>query len=180
MQLGFGGPRADRAPGNEVGQIQRRQDVEILDAGRNAHVVELQQQLAADAQTLVDVVAVVEVRVVDQPFPADRGARFFKIDAHDDQQMLVELRTQGFEAGRVFERRFRIVDRAWTDDHQQAIVATVEYVLNFAARVEGGLRRVVAGGQFSLYFGRRGNRTDRIDAGIFGDGTHDAKPCCEA
>src|SRR3546814_18222886 len=79
--------------------------------------------------------------------------------------MLVELRTQGFEAGRVFERRFRIVDRAWTDDHQQAIVATVEYVLNFAARVEGSLRRVVAGGQFRLYFGRRGNRTDRIDSG---------------
>src|SRR3546814_15547338 len=99
-----------------------------------------------------------DLRVVDQPFPADRGARFFKIDAHDDQQMLVELRTQGFEAGRVFERRFRIVDRAWTDDHQQAIIAPVEYVLNFAARVQGSLRRVVAGGAFRLYFSRRGNR----------------------
>src|SRR3546814_14126128 len=96
-----------------------------------------------------------DLRVVDQPFPADRGARFFKIDAHDDQQMLVELRTQGFEAGRVFERRFRIVDRAWNDDQQHESVVNVEYDMYFEYRVVGGLLRVVAGGQFSLYFVRR-------------------------
>jgi hypothetical protein len=46
--------------------------------------VDLDQQLAGDAQAFVDAETLVQVRVVDQAFPAHRGARFFKIHTHDD------------------------------------------------------------------------------------------------
>ena len=49
--------------------------------------IDVQQQPARQAQPVVDGVAAVEVRVVDQPAPADGGARLLEVHAHDDAQI---------------------------------------------------------------------------------------------
>ena len=46
------------------------------------------KQPAGDAQAVVDVEGIVQIRIVDQALPADRGAGFFKIDPHDDEHVV--------------------------------------------------------------------------------------------
>ncbi len=58
------------------------------DAGRQPEVVDVEQQLARQPQPLVDVKALVEVRIVDEPLPADRGARLLEVGAHHDDQLV--------------------------------------------------------------------------------------------
>ena len=88
VHLAFGGAGADRAPGHEVADVLRRDHVEELAAGRHAGLVDAHQQIARDAQALVDAEAAVEVRVVDQALPAHRGARLLEIDAHQDLELV--------------------------------------------------------------------------------------------
>ena len=52
--------------------------------------VDLDQQLPRDAQALVDAIALVEVGVVDQSLPADRGARLLEVHPHHDLQRVGE------------------------------------------------------------------------------------------
>ena len=72
------------------------------------------------------------MRVVDEAFPADGGARLFEVDTHDNQGSVGDLFTERGEAAGVVERGFRIVDRAGAGDDQQARVASVEH------RADGG------------------------------------------
>ena len=74
MHLRLRGPRANRAPAHQIGKILRRDHIE-------------EQQLARDPQAIVDAEAVIHMRIVDQPFPADGGTRFLKINAHHDFQL---------------------------------------------------------------------------------------------
>jgi hypothetical protein len=68
VHLAFGGARADGAPGDQVADVLRRDHVQELAAGGQAQAVDLDQQLARDAQAFVDAEGFVQVRVVDQPF----------------------------------------------------------------------------------------------------------------
>ncbi len=72
------------------------------------------------------VIAAIEVRIVGQALPAHRGARFFHVGAHDQQQFVVDLTAQVRQAIGVFQRGAGIVDRARPDDHEQALVAAFE------------------------------------------------------
>ena len=71
MDLRLGRPRADGAPRDEIGEELRADDIEVLDGRRQAHGRELAEQAASEAQALVDIVAAVELGVVDQALPAD-------------------------------------------------------------------------------------------------------------
>ncbi|MNI96890.1 hypothetical protein D3C73_1554370 [compost metagenome] len=66
------------------------------------------------------------MRIVGQAFPADRGAWFFHVGAHDQEHFIADVVGEAGEVAGVFEGRLRIVDRAGTDDDQQAGVFTVE------------------------------------------------------
>ncbi len=91
VHLALGGARADRAPRDEIREVLRRDHVEILGAGRQIELVDLEKNAPREAQAVVDPVAVVEVRVVDQPLPAHRRARLLEIDAHHDDEIRGEL-----------------------------------------------------------------------------------------
>ena len=82
MDLAFGRARADGAPAYDVGNVLRRNDVQILHPCRDPDVVQLQQKLASDLQSLIDIEAAVEMRVVDQTLPSHCRTRLFKINAH--------------------------------------------------------------------------------------------------
>ena len=142
VHLAFGGARADGAPGNQVGIILRRDHVEKFGGGRHAHVVEGEQQAARLAQAEVDVESAVEVRVVDEAFPAHGGARFFEIHAHHNQQFFFVFFAQGQKLAGVFERGFGVVDGAGADNQQQALVAAVHQIGDFLA----GLVHQIGGG----------------------------------
>jgi hypothetical protein len=77
-----GGPR------HEVGNVLRRNQVEKLGRTGQADFIDIQQQLAGQAQTFIDIITLVQMRIVDQPLPAHRGARLFKIHPHDDDEIV--------------------------------------------------------------------------------------------
>ena len=76
----------------------------------------------------------VEVRVVDEPLPADRRARLLEVDAHADEQPVAQALTDRQEALCVLERGGRIVNRTWTHDHEHAAVAPGDDGLDLAPR----------------------------------------------
>ena len=75
-------------------------------------------------QALVDFEGAIQVGVVDESLPADGGARLFEVDAHDDQQVLVELIGGGLQAAGVVDGGLRVVNGARADNDQQTIVFT--------------------------------------------------------
>jgi len=94
---------------------------------RRAEVDDLEQQLAGDLETGVDVGGAVEVRVVDQPLPAHGGARLLEVNAHDGQERRFHLRGQRLEPTGIFARRRHVVDRTGPDHHEQARIPALQY-----------------------------------------------------
>jgi hypothetical protein len=169
VHLALGGARADGAPGDQVADVLRRDHVQELAAGRQAQPVDLDQQLARDAQAFVDAVALVEVGIVDQALPAHRGARLLEIDAHHDLQRVGVAVAQGLQAPGVVQRGGRVVDRAWAHHHQQAVVLAGHDVVDGLAGV-GDQRlhgRAMDGEEADEVF-RWGQHGDVLDASVVG------------
>ena len=130
VYLAFSRARTNRAPRNQVGVVLRRNHVQEFSRSRHAHFVQSQQQLTRLAQAVVDVKRTVQVRIVNQAFPANGCTRFFKIHAHHNQQLFLIFFAQGQQFLRIFYRRLGIVNRAWADDNQQTVVAAVNQIRN--------------------------------------------------
>ena len=112
----------------------RRNDVKELTAGGNAHLVDAHQQVARHAQALVDAKTAIEVGVVDEAFPAHRGARLFEIHPHHHLEFAkVALALHG-KLARVFDRGGRIMNGARADHHQQAVRLAVDDAAHVPAR----------------------------------------------
>ena len=69
--------------------------------------------------------------IIDETFPADSGTRFLKIDAHDDAEVVFVSISERLEAFSVLDRSARVVDGAWANDNEDAVVFAEEYVLSF-------------------------------------------------
>ena len=82
--------------------------------------------LRARRKPLVDGEAAVEMRIVDQPLPADGRARLLEIHAHDDPQVVHNPLGKRGQACGVLQRGAAVVDRARADDHEEAIVLSIQ------------------------------------------------------
>ncbi|MNC47237.1 hypothetical protein D3C75_962880 [compost metagenome] len=110
MHLGFRGTCADSSPAHQICQVLRCDHIQELARSRQTAVIDIQQQLTRQAQAFVNLEAVIHLRIVDQPFPANGGTWFFEIDPHHHFQLTVELLAQGHQATGILFRRFGIVD----------------------------------------------------------------------
>ena len=128
-------------------------------AGRQAEIVDGRKHVARQPQALVDVEAAVEIGIVDQALPADRGARLLEIDPHHDLEPVGEPFAQGGETLGIFDRGDGIVDRAGADDDQQAVVGPLRMAwmalraaitTRVAVRVRG-ISRITSSGVLSSF-----------------------------
>ena len=117
VHLGFGGARANRAPAHQIRHILRGDHIEELTCRRQPAVVNFQQQFARNAQAVINAEAVIHMRIVNQPLPANGGARFFKIDAHHDFQFALQFVTQCQQTGSILFCRHGIVNGTGSDNH---------------------------------------------------------------
>lgn len=78
--------------------------------------------MSTSPQSLVDLEAIIDIRVIDKTFPADRCAGFFKVGAHDYKEVLGVLLLEGNELVAVFEGGGRVVDRAGANDYEKPAV----------------------------------------------------------
>ena len=148
VHLGFGGSRANGAPAHQIGDILRGDHIEEFPRRRQAAVVNVQQQFARDAQPVVDAEAVIHMGIVDEPFPADGGARFFKIDPHDDLELALQRLAQGQQAGGILFRRCRIVNRTRPNHHQQTVIVAFEDLMDSFASMCNGVCSIFGSREF--------------------------------
>ncbi|CSR89709.1 Uncharacterised protein [Shigella sonnei] len=110
MHLRFRGTCTNCAPAHQVSEILRSDHIEKLTRRWQTAVVNIKQQFTGYTQTVVDLEAVIHMRIVNQPFPAHRGTRLFKIDAHYDFQLIFQLFTQRQQASGILFSRDRIMN----------------------------------------------------------------------
>ncbi|BCW49771.1 hypothetical protein StoSoilB13_21130 [Arthrobacter sp. StoSoilB13] len=72
-----------------------------------------------------NIVAAVQVGIVDEALPTDCGAGLLEVGPHDDQQVFLVLLRLADQSARVFQAGLGIVDGARPDDDQQAVVDAV-------------------------------------------------------
>ncbi len=143
MHLTLGRSRADGGPRREIRDVLRNLGIQELRAGRQAEIVQLEEELPGEAQPFVDVEAFIEIRIVDQPFPSHRRARLLEIRAHDDHELVGEAIRDLPQALSVIHRRVCIVDRARSNDDDEARVVTVNHVRNGRAGIRHHVRRAL-------------------------------------
>ena len=169
VHLTFGRSRTDGAPADEVANVLGRDHVQELAAGGHALAVDLDQQLACDAQTFVDAVALVQVRIVDQALPAHGGAGLFEVHTHHDFQCVSVFFSQRLQAAGVIQRRGRVVDRTRADDDEQSVVFAVHDFLNgFAGLGDQGFRCRAGNRKESDQMFWRWEHGDVLDAFVVG------------
>ena len=104
--------------------VLRRNHVQKFGAGGNAHLGEVDEQVAGQPQAIVNFEGLVEVRIVEQALPADGGAGLFEINAHDDEKIAREFGNRALQQTRIFASGFGVVNRTGADDDEQAMVIT--------------------------------------------------------
>ena len=115
MQLALRRAGPDGAHADQVGQELRGYRVQHLAGDAHAPVRDVDVELAAHAEALVDFEGAVEVGVVDEALPADGRAGLFEVGAHDDVEGGRVLGLKGEEAVGVVEGRGGGVDGAGAD-----------------------------------------------------------------
>ena len=168
MDLALGRARADRDPRRQVGDVLRNLDVEKLGGRRQPEIVDVEQQFAREAQPLVDVEALVQIRVVDQSLPADRCARLLEVGAHDDDQVIGIARSQARQPFAILERRRRVVDGTGPGDHDEPRVLSLQRVGNRRPRCRDDVGRPFADRDLLVKDRRRDQRPHLPDAEIVG------------
>lgn len=170
MELRFGGSGANGPHTEHVGQKLGGNGIQHLARDWHALVRKVDEQLPRHAQALVDLERIVDVRIVDQTFPAHGGAGLFQVSAHDDKQVILILFLQLQQPIAVFQGSLGVVNRTGTnDDHQPALsIAAVYNICGFIAGLHGSLLGSGRLGDFVLkQIGGR-ERVVAPDAPVFG------------
>ena len=130
MHLRLGGARTNGAPGDEIGNELRRDDIKKLNACGHANFINLGQQLSATTQARVDIKTVVKMRVVNEPLPAHRGSRLLEIDTHDNFKVGRETLTLLKQAVGVLHGSLWIVNGARPNNDKQPVIHLVKDAVN--------------------------------------------------
>lgn len=126
--------RSDRYWGCRAGYVRirtRRRDstyrcgIEKLLGYRDGEGSDIDEKLPRDAKTLVYFEGAVDIGIVDETLPSDGCAWFFKVGAHDDEEVFAEG-DFCLESFSVFEGLFGGVDGAWADDDEETVVVACD------------------------------------------------------
>ena len=174
VDLALGRARADRPPRGQVGDVLRDLRVEELGSRRQAEIVDVEQQLARQPQSLVDVEALVQIGIVDQALPPDRPCAA----SRSSVRITTIKRSASRSAMRlaavgVLERRRGVVDRAGPDDDHQARIAPFDDRGDRGAGVGDDIRGALADRDLLEKDRRRDQRPNVADAEIVGRPDHE-------
>src|SRR5260221_11006886 len=135
VRLTLGRARTNRGPADEIADILRRDGIDELGRGRHAHAVDLEQQLPRQPQAIIDVKRSIEIRIVDQAFPASPRPRFLEIHAHHDQQPVAELSAELPDRAGIFQCSGDVMDGTRADDDEQPGVFTGQNAADAGPRI---------------------------------------------
>ena len=185
VNLRLAGARTDGRPGQQVIEVARHQRLQQFGGERQAQRQHVQHQATRQLQPIAHGVTAIQMRIVGQTLPADRGARLFHVGAHHQQQLVAHFGRQIGQAPGVIQGRGGIVDGTGADHHQQARIAAIEDRANGLALIvhtggQGGFQRQALAQQG----GRRQGLGDasrgdgRLECGELGGSVHLANSLC--
>ncbi len=164
--LRFRRASADRRPADEVGEVLRDDRIEKLGRGRDLFFRHCEKQLAGETQSLFDVEGLVQIGVVDHAFPADGGARFFEVGAHDENELRFHLLRERLQTVGVVDCGVVVVDAARTCDDEQTLVAAVNDVFDCFAGARDEVLHLGTERQFGVDFLRSRKRVLRFNVDV--------------
>ena len=170
MYLTFGGSCADSGVAQEVSDKLWDDGIEKFRRGGYGDTLDVELHPPRLSQAFVDLITVVNERVGDESLPAQYGARFLKIDAHDYEQFRGVFSGRRGKARGVFHSGLRVVDRARAYDDQQAIVAPVHNVTDLFSGGGNLFGPGLLQMQLLKEYGRRYKRAAVADTGVIGNG----------
>src|SRR5918994_4201022 len=88
MYLALRRARSDRTPADEVGIELAKRGIEKLGPGRHSYLQNIGEQLPGESQPFINMIGLIQVRIVDESLPADDCSRFFEVDPHDNQKRI--------------------------------------------------------------------------------------------
>ncbi len=130
MRLTFTSSRSDSGPADQIGNILRSDRIQELGRSRDLAGYYFMEELTGKGETSRDVIRSVEVRVHDQPLPANCGPWLFEVDSHDQVEAVFQLISQGAKAFSIFEASSSIMNRARACDNQKALILAAENLSN--------------------------------------------------
>lgn len=95
MQLRLCSARPDCSKGDQIGKELWGDGVEHFTGNRHAGRCQVAEELARYTEALVDLEGLVDIWVIDQPFPAHSRARFLEVSPHDNAEITRELVGEG-------------------------------------------------------------------------------------
>ena len=101
-----------------------------------------------------------------EPSPTEARARFFEVDAHDDEKLLLQDVGKISQMVRVLECGDGVVDRARSDDDAEPVVETVDDPGDRLAPEDDDVFECVVEGELREDRLGRDERTDRRDAAV--------------
>ena len=110
MGLTFSGASADGGPADQVRDVLRNDRVQKFRGGGHALPRQVQKQGTGKSQARVDVIGMIQVRIVDQALPAHGCAGLLEIDTHDHLQLRRMAFTQGSKAPGVVTGGINVMD----------------------------------------------------------------------
>lgn len=126
VQLRLGGTGSNGTKRDEVGQVLWRDGVQHFTGNGHAGAGQVGVELTGDAQTLVDVVGLVNVRVVDQTLPSYGRTGLFEVGTHDDAEVARKLPGEFLQTRGILDCGGRVMDGARTDDNEQTVIALLD------------------------------------------------------
>ena len=165
--LRFGGPRANRAPTEEVGDVLRSDGIEQLRGRRQPEIKHGAQEGAGEPEAFSDVVRTIQARIHDESLPADRRAWFLEVHAHDDQHAIRNLPRKPGQSPAILLTGSEVMNRARPDDQKDAMVVSKDEIVNFLPGTgdEFGLRGGLWQPSEEFVWRRQDTSLDDIDVG---------------
>jgi hypothetical protein len=91
--------------------------IEVLASGRESQFIDVQQKFSGESQSLIDVVTLVQIRVVDESLPTDAGAWLLEVGSHEHDKFVFETACVRKKLFSVLEDGFRIVNTTRSHDN---------------------------------------------------------------
>lgn len=161
VELGFSSSCANCTEGDEVGEELGRNGIEHLSSDGHALAGEITEELPADTETLVDLVALVDIRVIDESLPANCCPGLLEVGAHDDAEVVAEFVGQLDQAGAVFYGCFGVVEGAGSAHDEETVIFLSDDLDGIATTLEDSLESAWCGGDFR---GEELRRNERVVA----------------
>jgi hypothetical protein len=139
VKLRLGGTGTNGADRDTVGKELRRDGVEHLSGNWETLGGQVNEKLAGNTETLVDLEGVVDIGVVDQTLPADGCSGLLEVGAHHNAEIVGESVGDLLESGSVFLGSSRVVDGARTDDNEKSVALAEDNVGSILTALDNGV-----------------------------------------